>query len=77
MDESQMIKVMRINMIISIILCMLELFSRIRIFDFFAYFVRQLNEIVYDAMPLGTMLGFIILAQTLLFWILDMNSREP
>jgi len=50
---------------------MLELFNRIRIFDFFAYFVRQLKEIIYDALPLGSMLAFIVLAQTLLFWILD------
>ena len=75
--QDHVIRVMRVNMIISIILCLLELFSRVRIFDFFAYFVRQLNEIVYDALPLGTMLAFIVMAQTLLFWILDMNSNEP
>jgi len=65
------IRRMRVNMIICIFLNLLELFSRIRIFDFFAYFVRQLQEICIDAMPLGTMLAFIVLAQTLIFWILD------
>lgn len=64
-------------MIMAILLNLVELFTRIRIFDFFAYFVRQLNEIVIDALPLGTMLGFIVLAQTLLFWILDQNTIEP
>ena len=56
---------------------MLELFSRVRIFDFFAYFVRQLEEIVKDALPLGSMLLFITLSQMLLFWILDQNSDKP
>ena len=76
-DMEKRLRIMRINMIISIILNLLELFSRVRIFDFFAYFVRQLKEIVRDALPLGTMLGIIVLAQTLLFWVLDMNSEEP
>jgi len=58
-------------------LLVLELFSRVRMFDFFAYFVRQLEEIIKDAMPLGSMLLFITLAQMLLFWILDQNSAEP
>ena len=49
-------------MIVAILLNLVELFTRIRIFDFFAYFVRQLNEIVIDALPLGAMLGFIVLA---------------
>lgn len=68
---------LRVLMIFAILLNTMELFSRIRIFDFFAYFVRQIQEIVVDALPLGAMLGFIVLAQTLLFWLLDQNSAEP
>ena len=76
-DKGQMVKAMRVNLIVSIVLNLLELFSRIRIFNFFAYFVRQLTEICSDAMPLATMLSLIVLAQTLLFWILDMNTHDP
>ena len=68
---------LRILLVFAILLNTTELFSRIRIFDFFAYFVRQVQEIVEDALPLGAMLGFIVLAQTLLFWVLDQNSNEP
>ena len=46
----------------AIILNLIELFNRIRIFDFFAYFVRQVGEIVIDAQSLGAMLGFIVVA---------------
>ena len=53
---------MRINMILALFFNLVELSVRIRIFDFFAYFVRQCREIVFDALPLGTMLGFQILA---------------
>jgi len=53
---------MRTNMIVAVMLNLLELFSRIRIFDFFAYFVKQLSEICIDAMPLGCMLAFIVIA---------------
>ena len=76
-DMGYMIKAMRVNLIVSIVLNLLELFSRVRIFNFFAYFVRQLTEICSDAMPLATMLSLIVLAQTLLFWILDMNTFDP
>ena len=61
-------------MVLAILCNTIELFSRIRVFDFFAYFVRQVMEIVEDALPLGTMLAFIVLTQTFLFWILDQNS---
>lgn len=40
---------LRINMVVCIGLNTLELASRVRIFEYFAYFVRQLIEIVSDA----------------------------
>ena len=52
----------RIHLMYAIILNLIELFNRIRIFNFFAYFVRQMEEIVIDARSLGAMLGFIVLA---------------
>ena len=61
-------------MVLAILFNTVELFSRIRIFDFFAYFVRQVVEIIVDALPLGTMLGLIVVVQTILFWIIDQNS---
>jgi len=64
-------------MVITIQLNVLEFFTRVRMFDFFAYFVRQLREICIDSLPLASMLGFIVAAQTLLFWTLDQNSNEP
>ena len=60
----------------AIILNLVELFNRIRIFDFFAGFVRQMEEIVIAAQSLGAMLGLIVIAQAVLFWILDLNSYE-
>ena len=60
----------------AMILNLVELFNRIRIFKFFANFIRQIEYIVYDASALGAMLGFIVVAQALLFWILDFNSYE-
>ena len=47
------------------------------IFDKFAIFFQQMKEIVLDSLPLASMLAFIILAQTILFWVLDSNSDEP
>lgn len=67
---------LRINMVLCILFNMIELSSRIRIFSYFAYFVAQLINIIVDAMPLGAMLAFIIVSQTVLFWILDQNSIE-
>lgn len=60
-DTAHALSELRINLVFCIILNMLELFSRIRIFDFFAYFVRQCTEICKDAMPLASMLGIIVL----------------
>ena len=64
-------------MILCIMLNTLELLSRIQIFPFFAPFVRQLQEIIVDATPLGAFLLFFVITQTILFWILDQNSNEP
>lgn len=54
----------------------LELLERITIFDFFALFVRQLKEIIGDSLPLAAMLAFIVINQTIIFWILDQNSNK-
>ena len=61
-EEKKAIDKLRVCMILAILLNVVELFSRIRVFDFFAYFVRQIQEITIDALPLGTMLFFIVLA---------------
>lgn len=66
----------RVKLIIVIQLAVIEFFERVKIFDFFSSFVRQLREIIADSVPLGSMLAFIVLAQALLFWILDQNSSE-
>ena len=60
-DRAHALSELRLNLVFCIILNMLELFSRIRIFDFFALFVRQCTEICIDAMPLASMLGIIVL----------------
>ena len=52
-----------------------QLFYLIRIFDFFAAFVRSLIEILKDMAPIGSVLIFITIAQGLLFYILDMNQE--
>ena len=61
-EEKEDIDRLRVCMILAILLNVVELFSRIRVFDFFAYFVRQIQEITIDALPLGAMLFFIVLA---------------
>lgn len=68
---------LRIVMVLTLQFQVLEFFQRVKMFDFFAAFVRQLQEIVMDSLPLASMLAFIVLAQTMLFWILDQNSSEP
>ena len=52
----------RIHLMYAIILNLCELFNRIRIFETFAVFVRQMFEIVYEAKSIGAMLGFIVIA---------------
>ena len=64
------------GMVFAIQLNVLEFFYRVRIFNFFAYFVRQLQEICYDSLPLASMLAFIVITQSLLFWTLDQNADE-
>ena len=54
-----------------------QLLNIIRIFDFFASFVRSLMEIVKDAAQIGSMLLFIVTTLSFLFYILDLNSKEP
>ena len=54
----------------------LELLHRIMIFDKYAIFVQEMREIVIDTVPLASVLGIIIIAQTVLFWLLDHNSLE-
>ena len=61
-EKKEEIDHLRVCMILAILLNVVELFSRIRVFDFFAYFVRQIREITLDALPLGAMLFFIVLA---------------
>ena len=46
-DSHDNIDKTRIHMMYSIILNLIELFNRVRIFKFFAYFVRQLNANTY------------------------------
>ena len=64
------------GMVLAIQLNVLEFFYRVRIFNFFAYFVRQFQEICYDSMPLGSILAFIVVTQSLLFWIIDQNQSD-
>ena len=54
-----------------------QLFYLIRIFDFFAAFVRSLIEILKDVTPIGSVLLFITVTQGALFYILDMNQTTP
>ena len=61
-ETKEEIDKLRVCMILAILFNVIELFSRIRVFDFFAYFVRQIQEITIDALPLGAMLFFIVLA---------------
>ena len=54
-----------------------QLLHLIRIFEFFAGFVRSLLEIVKDAAQIGCMLLFIVFGLSFLLYILDMNSKAP
>ena len=75
-DKYSPTELLRVFMVLGLLFNTIELFVRIRVFDFFAYFVRQMSEIVEDAAPLGAMLGCIVLTQAVLFWVLDQNSDE-
>ena len=70
-DMKDTMVLLRDFMVLVILFNMLELFLRVRIFDFFAMFTRQMQEIVVDMLPLASVLGFIVLAQTLMFWTID------
>jgi hypothetical protein len=54
-----------------------QLLNLLRIFDFFAAFVRSLLEIVGDSAQIGSMLAFVVLTLSFLFYVLDLNSEEP
>ena len=64
-------------MVFVIIFGLAELFERISIFEFFAIFVRQLYQISIEMLPIGAILGIIVIVWALLFWILDQNSSDP
>ena len=58
-------------MVFCILLNIIELFQRVKVFDFFALFVQQLATISEASLPLGCMLGIIVIMQAMVFWILD------
>ena len=64
---------MRVYVIVAILFNVIELLHRIRVFDYFAHFILQSNAILTTTMPLFITLLIVVLAQTLLFWILDQN----
>ena len=68
---------LRIVNITQILLMNYQLLYLIRIFDFFAAFVRSLMEILKDSAPIGSVLIFITITQGMLFYVLDMNQTEP
>ena len=58
-------------MVFCIVLNIIELFQRVKVFDFFALFVQQLGSISEASLPLACMLGIIVIMQAMVFWILD------
>ena len=67
---------LRAAMLLAILCNTVELFSRIRVFDYFAYFVRQVTKITLDALPMGAMVAFIELIGALGLWILEQIWRR-
>lgn len=63
----------RTSMIFVIQFTLVELFYRVRVIDFFAGFVSQLEKIINDSLPLLTMLVAIVLTQGMLFFLNDQN----
>lgn len=55
----------------------LQLFRYLKIFKFFQSFIRQFLEIVKSTAQIASMLGFVIITQAVLLYILDENSHEP
>ena len=60
-------------MIFVIQFTLVELFYRVRVIDFFAGFVSQLEKIIEDSMPLLTLLAAIVFTQGMLFFLDDQN----
>ena len=60
-------------MIFVIQITLVELFYRVRVIDFFAGFVSQLEKIIEDSMPLLTLLAAIVFTQGMLFFLDDQN----
>ena len=54
----------------------LQLFRFLKIFKFFQSFIRQFLEIIKTSAQIASMLIFVIVAQGILFYILDRNSEE-
>ena len=76
-DSGTTVKEIRVVGIFQIIVMNVQLLYIIRIFQFFARFVRSLLEIVKDAAQIGCMMLFIVFGMSFLFYILDMNSKTP
>ena len=55
----------------------LQLFRYLKIFKFFQSFIRQFLEIVKSTAQIASMLGFVIITQAVLLYILDENSYKP
>ena len=76
-DTEAMFMKLRRNIVICFAFNFMEVTGRLRIFTFFAYFVRQVIEIIHDSLPLASALGLNIVGFALIFWVLDKNSIEP
>ena len=74
-DDKTLREWLRVVNIAQISLMNFQLFYLIRIFDFFAAFVRQLIEIMIDMAPVSSVLLFVVCAQGLLFYVLDMSTE--
>ena len=61
-----LVEYLRAVMILVILCKTVLLFSRNRVFDYFAYFVHQVIKMTLDALPMGAMVAFIELTQALL-----------
>ena len=59
-DQKKLLDWFRNLMVLCVIFNIFELIQRVTIFDFFAVFVRQLYQISIESLPLGSMLGIIV-----------------
>jgi len=67
---------MRIVQVFGVIMFNIQLFDRMRIFSFFATFVRSMIEISKVTIPLLTVLMMAIFAEAICFILLEMNAVE-